>query len=447
MPSPSRPRARLVVLLATAFACWSTLAACGQSNRVSGLPEPDTSNRFRTEVLAASRASDGGEHIADMVNAWGVAIRPAGAGGHFWVAGGGASHEFIGDVRQSPDPELKALHQDGLRRVEVAGTDGRVDDGSVGKTTGVVFNGAPLNTESFRVVGQRATGPSGEVTFDGSARFIFSSDSGVISAWTDRTVDGEVVRVDGPAATVFDGHDAGMALFGLAIDPSWSTLWAADFGADPQIRQFDAGWHLVPTAGFANPFATGDPAEGSSVRRARPGDPVPWNVQVLGDRVYVAYVISRPDEADPAAFDIGEEDSLDGKDETHTDSHPARGKVVEFRQDGTLVRVLEDDGRLNAPWGMAVAPPSWGRLGGALLVGNFGGLGRIAAFDRERGTFIDYVRGADADPVEIEGLWGLVFGNGASLGDIDALYFTAGPDEERAGIFGALRPAVTGPAR
>jgi uncharacterized protein (TIGR03118 family) len=105
------------------------------------------------------------------------------------------------------------------------------------------------------------------------------------------------------------------------------------------------------------------------------------------------------------------------------------------------VRVFNDDGRLNAPWGLAVAPANFGALSNALLVGNFGGLGRIAAYNASAGTFIDYLRDDKGAPVEIAGLWGLLFGNGESLGDANALYFAAGPEDEADGLFGALRYA------
>ena len=41
--------------------------------------------------------------------------------------------------------------------------------------------------------------------------------------------------------------------------------------------------------------------------------------------------------------------------------------------------------------------------------------------------------------IVIDGIWGIIFGNGDSLGDKDALYFAAGPVDETDGIFGAIR--------
>ena len=101
--------------------------------------------------------------------------------------------------------------------------------------------------------------------------------------------------------------------------------------------------------------------------------------------------------------------------------------------------MYEDDGRLNAPWGVAIAPDGFGALAGHLLVGNFGGAGRICAFDLSTGRYVDDLRDAQDRPVAIPGLWALQFGNGVALGDSDALYFAAGPEDETEGLFGSLR--------
>jgi uncharacterized protein (TIGR03118 family) len=367
------------------------------------------------------------------------------------VTAGGKSFQFVGDVTRSADPKLRSLFQDDLAEVTIPGADALEGDTSTGKATGTVFNGADLNGSNFRVSTQTAVQGGAVVQFDGSARFIFSTDSGAISAWTDRAQDGSVVRVNGPTVEMFNGSDQGMAFFGLAINPkTWDVLWAVDFGEAPQIRQFDKNWQLVPTVGFANPFATGalvDAADASKGKMPRPGDPVPFNMQVLGERVFVAYCVSQPlkDEQgnvlDINKFFSGEEDALDKDQEVAANAKPGKGKVVEFDLSGKLVRVFEDDGRLNAPWGVALAPDNFGKLSGALLVSNFGGAGKIAAFDPQTGKFIDYLRDAQQAAIGIAGLWALQFGNGESLGDANALYFAAGPEDEKDGLFGALRYA------
>ncbi len=432
------------------------LSACGGGNddeigNGTGSDLDTRQNAYRQFNLASSTMSDGAAFVfPDMVNAWDIAIRPQGAGGHFWVTAGGKSFQFVGDVSRSPNPALRKLFQDDLKEVTIHGADAQLDEHSAGKATGTVFNGAPIASNLFRVTTQTATTNGAPVRFDGSARFIFASDSGNLSAWTERTDSGTIMRTDGPTQQVFDGSAAGMAFFGLAIDPvTWSTLWAVDFGASPQIRQFDANWNLVPTRGFVNPFASGaliDPAHPELGRQVQPGDPVPFNMQVIGQRVFVAYCISRADPADPSQFEAGEEDALDAAHEAASRFRPNRGKLAEFDLSGNLIRIFDDEGRLNAPWGIAIAPHDFGRLSGRILVGNFGGAGHIAAFDDATGRFVDFMRAesvsGESTPLQISGLWALLFGNGESLGDSNALYFAAGPGDETQGLFGALRPVA-----
>jgi uncharacterized protein (TIGR03118 family) len=447
-----RLRGRAARLVRRTVACLAVVgvAACSTGTASGPAPAPALSdNRYRQVNLAANaEAYQARFTLPEMVNAWGIAIRPKGAGGHFWVAAGEASYEFVGDVSASGDPKLRELFQDPLKAVTIPGTDTKTDDTSVGKATGVVFNGADINSDKFVVTDQPTQVNGRTVALGGSARFIFATDSGRIAAWGERGPDGNVVRANGPSQEVFNGEPQGMQFFGLALKQgSFDTLWAADFGAQPQIRQFDKNWKLVPTQGFANPFATGDPADPTDPAKgklAKPGDPVPFNITTVGDRVFVAYAISKaPDEpvAGGPAFDAGEEDSLNKEQEKATGGRPDKGKLAEFTSTGALVRMFEDDGRLNAPWGVTVAPASFGPLGGKILVSNFGGAGRIAAFDDTTGKFVDYMRDEEGTPVGIDGIWNILFGNGESLGDADTLYFAAGPADETEALFGALRVA------
>jgi uncharacterized protein (TIGR03118 family) len=122
---------------------------------------------------------------------------------------------------------------------------------------------------------------------------------------------------------------------------------------------------------------------------------------------------------------------------------PGLGRLAEFGIDGRLIALWDDGGYLNAPWGLAVAPADFGACSNALLVSNFGD-GTIACFDRTLRRPFDNIRDTAGAPIVIEGVWGLVFGNGASLGDANRLYFAAGPEDETAGVFGSLS-AASGP--
>lgn len=422
----------------------SVLAACSGDDDVPR-------NAYAQTNLAASAADAAAVNLAlasterdeEFLNAWGIAIRPAGAGGHFWVTAGGWSFQFVGDVQASADASLHTLFQDALTLVRIPGAG--VPDGEpavtdtekfIGFATGTVFNGAALESNQFVVRNQTVVVDGALQTLEGSARFIFCTDSGVISGWTERNPQsGSIVRRNGAAVAVIDRGARGEQYFGLAIKPgSWDRLWAADFGAQPQIRAFGPDWQPVELGtAFANPFI-------GSKTQAEPGDYVPFNIQVLSHRaqdlVVVAYAKSQADPQDPAKFFAGEEDAIAAADETLA---PDRGRVAIFDLDGRLLRTLNDDKRLNAPWGLAVAPENFGPFSNALLVGNFGGHGRIAAYDLDRNAFLGFLTRPDGALVEIEGLWGLQFGNGASLGDANALYFAAGPGDETQGLFGALR--------
>ena len=419
-------------------------AACGgggsDSSGSGGVGStPSAQNAFAQANLVSSAASDKALFtIPDFTDAWGIAIRPAGAGGHFWIAGGSSSWQFLGDVQNASDASLRELKVDQLTQVTI-------DTGAAPPThpTGIAFNGAPLASGNFVPTGQvmndNSTTPPTPVTMQGSARFIFVTDSGNITAWTERRQDtGAVMRNNGATQVVYSDATAttplGAAFFGVAVKTdTWDTLWLADFGTDPQIRQMDASWNLVPTVGFANPFGTG--AAGA----VKPGDFVPFNIQVLAGRVFVLYAKSQVSPTDISKFNSGTEDSMDADAEKASGFAPDRGRLVEYSLTGSMVRVFKDEKHLNSPWGVAIAPAAFGAFAGTVLVGNFGGGGYITAFDGSNGSFLGYLRRPDGGFVAIPGLWGLQFGNGASLGDSDALYFAAGSNDEAAGLFGSLR--------
>ncbi|MGW4350814.1 TIGR03118 family protein [Nocardia sp. NPDC004582] len=421
-------------------------AACSGTKSDSDDVKALDGNHYAQVNIASNKASDKAQFTdPNFINAWGIADRPKGAGGHFWVGAGGYSFQFVGDVTKSPDAKYQKMFQDQLELVTIPGADSIPDedgDEGEGKTTGVVFNPAPITSDIFAVKDQPVSYDGKNEKLTGSARFIFATDSGKISGWTEQAPGGAIVRHDGPAVLEFDGQAQGMNFKGIALDPSGTKLLAADFGKDPQVRTFDKDWKLVPTTGFANPFATGDavdPADASKGKKIKVGDPAPFNVATIGDRVFVTYAITGAEGGDPNKLKAGEEDSLDKDQEQKAGNKAKKGQVAEFDKNGKLVRTIDADGRLNAPWAVVVAPQGFGPLAGKLLIGNFAGAGHILALDDQSGKFVDYLRDADGKPAEIDGLWGLMFGNGESLGDADALYFTAGPNSEKEGLFGSLR--------
>ena len=120
------------------------------------------------------------------------------------------------------------------------------------------------------------------------------------------------------------------------------------------------------------------------------------------------------------------------------------GYVDVYDTNGKLLQHLAEKGTLNSPWGMQIAPATFGKFGGALLVGNFGD-GLISAFDLNTGAFLGTLQDQAGKNIQIDGLWGLQFGNGGNGGDVNSLYFAAGPQQQRHGLFGIIvsNPVIT----
>src|SRR5260370_40247886 len=97
-------------------------------------------------------------------------------------------------------------------------------------------------------------------------------------------------------------------------------------------------------------------------------------------------------------------------------------------------------GHLDSPWGLAQAPASFGQFAGAILIGTFGD-GHINAFDPGTGAFLGKVTNSLGQVIVIDGLWTLRVGNGGAGGNADKIYFTAGPNGEKDGLFGSLSPS------
>jgi uncharacterized protein (TIGR03118 family) len=335
--------------------------------------------------LVANKPGFGAQIIEpELKNPWGIAIRPAGLGGHFWLgaAGTGQSIQYVGDVGGTP------LFQDALK---VVTTGGPVSGVSFNPGTGFVINQAHEN---------------GAIT--APAKFFFANLSGTVTAWTERARPGG--GFDHPADTVVvaDGTSRGSSFTGVTVSPKADRMLATDFGADAQLRVYDG--NFAEQAPLANPFRPGG--------QKQPGGFEAFNVQTLGQSVFAMY--GRQVAPDP------------------TKPPPAEGRLIEYDANGKYLARWYGRGYLNYPWGVAKAPKDFGLYGGCLLVGNFGD-GSVVAFHPRWKVALDYVRDANGQRVVIDGLWGLQFGNGESLGQADHMYFAAGPNKEADGLFGKLQ--------
>jgi uncharacterized protein (TIGR03118 family) len=109
-----------------------------------------------------------------------------------------------------------------------------------------------------------------------------------------------------------------------------------------------------------------------------------------------------------------------------------------YSLDGHLLHRLVQGGDLDSPWGMVMATKHFGMFSNDLLVGNFGD-GRIHAFDPMTGAELGTLTNPDGNAVQINGLWGLIYGD-ATFGTPNTLFFSAGIGDESHGLLGTLTP-------
>src|SRR5204862_7131638 len=183
--------------------------------------------------------------------------------------------------------------------------------GVAGAPTGVVFNGGA----GFVVRNGSAAGP---------ARFIFATESGTILGWNPAVAPNRaVVAVDRSAAgAVYKG-------LAIATTVTGGRLYATNFRGGT-VEVFDTGFHPVP-AGFSDP--------------ALPAGYAPFGIRNLGGTIYVTYALQDADAEDDVAG-VG------------------HGFVDAYDLQGNLLRRVASGGRLNSPWGLALAPSRFGEFSG-----------------------------------------------------------------------------------
>jgi uncharacterized protein (TIGR03118 family) len=308
----------------------------------------------------------------NLVNAWGASYLPGNPGSPLWVSdnGTGLSTLYAGAVNGSTQGIVPLV-------VTIPGGD---PTGQVSNTTTDFVVGTPGGT----------TAP---------AKFIFVGETGHISGWAP-TVNGTIAQdAKVHPNAVYKGLAMGMTTSG-------PRLYAANF-ASGQVEMYNGAWGRVRIPGS---FRDG----------MLPSGYAPFNVAVVGDRVYVAF----------AKQDAMKHDEIDGA---------GLGRVDVFNLQGTLLHRAGATGVLDAPWGLTIAPAGFGSFAGDLLVGNFGD-GRIHVFTPTSLTLVGTVRDTAGHAIAIDGLWALLPGDGTEASASQVL-FTAGPDGESNGLLGVLSAA------
>jgi hypothetical protein len=415
----------------------------------------DAPNAFvQTNLVSNSAAYNPTFQTLDsnMLDAWGIATRPAGAGGHIWVdnAFSGTSDEYIGDVNGTP------LYQDGLKSVPLA-TPNFTDHGFA-FVTGLVYNAGsdlPGQATEFPVSGpaQNANTNTSVGIYNGPAKFIFVTEDGAINAWASNTTTAmysapvvldysKVSNTNPVSSAVYSGYGnlgdpANPVYSGVAITTNpviasqvgtaaGNHIYAADF-RNNTINVFNDQWQNVSSS---YTFQTPSDLVRIDPTTNRPAALHIFNIQELGGHLYATY----------AAFNSQGDEGQEEIDQN------GLGAVVEYNNDGTLVKEFTDStnptDELDAPWGVAIAPANWGPFGGDLLVTNFGDNGTISVFNNSTGAYVGKLDDTSGNPISVDGIWGLTFGNGLSDGDANSLYFTAGPNSEFDGVFGKITVAA-----
>ena len=295
----------------------------------------------------------------NLVNPWGMAVS---SGGTIWVSDNGTGVSTL-------------YGQDGTAAslVVTIPTSTRNKDG--GNPTGVVFN----STAFFKVTKNGNSQPS---------RFIFVSEDGSISGWSP-TLDQThaIIAVDngtnlGSKRAIYKGATLGVA-------NGHNFLYVTNFHTG-RVETYDENFHQVNPSGFAD--------------GTLPAGYAPFGIRNFNNEIFVTYALQ----------DAKGEDDVAG---------PGNGFVNVFDTSGNFLRRLVSNGKLNAPWGLALVE-------GELWIGNFGD-GTINNYDPMTGAFLETISKADATPVQVDGLWDLL---PLSAG----VYFTAGIADEEHGLFGLI---------
>jgi uncharacterized protein (TIGR03118 family) len=348
-----------------------------------GLPIAASLGQTPNQYTQTNLISDipGVARITDpnLVNPWGQATI---GGTPLWVANNNSNTStlYTGGVNGSIPSAVPLV----VRIV------GGTPTGTVGNTSG--------STTDFLVGTPLRTAP---------ANFIFASESGNITAWS-HAVSGTFAQI------VFRGGSGKNVYKGLALASAGGEnfLYATNFRAG-RIDVFDGGFNRLtfPSGPFGAQAFT-DPGI--------PAGFAPFGIQLINGELYVSY----------AKQDKAKHDDVAGL---------GNGFVDVFSTDGVMQTRLISRGALNSPWGLVLAPSTFGGFGGDLLVGNFGD-GMIHAYDATTGAPQGTVTNTDGNPIAIQGLWGLRFGNGTFGGPND-LVFTAGIAGESHGLLGEITPA------
>ena len=327
---------------------------------------------------------------ANFINPWGI------TNATFWINAQGTGLNYVISPTNFPPFNPPATPAIAFKVTIPAATGGTTATGS---PTGAAATGA-------------ATGfvlPNGT-----KASFLFASLDGIITGWNSK------LGTNGSVAQVAINNSAAGAVYtdiALVTNTNGTYLLAANFGRAAAIEVYDSTFAPAKLAGtFTDPML--------------PAGYVPYSVHTIGAQVFVTYAL-RATSGGPTIA-------------------PGDGMVNVFDTNGNFVaHAVAPGGNLNAPWGVAIAPTTFGIFGSDLLVGNFGD-GIINAYDPKTFAYLGQLADGTGKTLVYASLWELFFGltqpSSSNGGNLNTLYFTAGLASEKHGLLAAINtnPTATG---
>jgi uncharacterized protein (TIGR03118 family) len=313
-----------------------------------------------------------------LANGWGMVHGP---GTPWWVSDNASGWSTLYQGNGKQVQQLKVL-------IPTAGNgpDSPKGANGPGSPTGIVFNGTAKGSGEFQVEGWPAI-------------FIFATLDGTISGWAPQSNGNQAIVAVDTSKNTSPSMYTGLAITNKA---SGNMLFAADM-ANNKVDVYDANFNPVTLAA------------GAFTDSAIPAGFAPFGIRDINSFVYVTFA------------------SVSGG---------AGGFVEKFTEDGIPVtpgKPLIHGAPLNQPWGIALAPRNFGRVSNTILIANNTNTGSINGFDPTMGTFVGSLKDTHGNPILINQLWAIDFGDGTGAnGGVDQLFFTAGPDNNLAGEFGTI---------
>jgi uncharacterized protein (TIGR03118 family) len=383
----------MIKLVSRHPAAAAVIAICAIAVTTARADDGGGANRYVVTALVSDVPINGMNPTIDPVlqNAWGVAFSPAGS--PFWVADNatGCATLYGGDGAKVAVQVSIPLPGDVVPMTSCKTVDPNHPPTNAAPT-GIIWN----PSAAFVVPGTTI-----------QAAFIFGTEDGTLSAWA-----GGLTANPNNAVIAVDNSASGAVYKGLAVGVNVHGVFLF-------ATNFNAG--TIDVFGSNGPDGLFSPAttDGGFTDPDIPAGFAPFGIENIDANLFVTYA----KQILPAKHD-----DMAG---------PGNGFVDVFDTDGHLLRRFASRGPLNSPWGVTRASFAFGRFSGDILVGNFGN-GKINVFN-SRGQFIDELDRPNGKPLVIDGLWKLTLGGGRTSSP-DTLYFTAGPNGEKDGLFGTIAP-------